>query len=203
VEENLIEVPTVFVLGGPNGSGKTSVWKNGFDHSIKFVNPDSIASEMNPVMPEKMAIAAGREVLSYFRQLKKNRKDFVIESTLSGIWLEKYLRDLKNDGFRIVIFFIWLENEELAVNRVRDRQKRGGHYVTGEDVRRRYFRSIYNMKYLYCPIANDWFFYDNSDKSPTFIAKKENKKLEIKNKPILSKTLKKVRLYEQSIKKKN
>ncbi|GAB4185999.1 MAG: hypothetical protein Fur006_24880 [Coleofasciculaceae cyanobacterium] len=47
----------------------------------------------------------------------------------------------------------------------------GGHNVPEETIRRRYHAGIRNFFQLYCPLADTWRFYDNSDTaSPRLIA---------------------------------
>lgn len=196
--------PTAYIVGGPNGSGKTTFLDGlfGSKHLVEIVNADIIASELNSDAPDKVAIKAGREVLKRLRQLRRTRKDFALEATLAGVWHAKYLRSLKIEGFKIVIFFIWLRNEELSVQRVNERHRIGGHYVPEEDVRRRYLRSAYNMQHLYRQLADDWFLFDNSSEfSPQLIASRENGKFQIVNKRIFAEIRKEVEIYGQSLKK--
>lgn len=58
--------------------------------------------------------------------------------------------------------WLWLPSAEMAVARVRERVRMGGHDVPPEVVRRRYRRGLHNLFDLYLPIADDWRFYDNS-----------------------------------------
>jgi predicted ABC-type ATPase len=64
-----------------------------------------------------------------------------------------------------------LSSDEVAVQRVRDRVRRGGHSVPEPIVRRRYRRGIENFFRIYMPLADAWRFYDNSDLSgPRLVA---------------------------------
>lgn len=168
---------------------------------IEFVNPDAIASEINPDMPEKVAISAGRDVLNRLWELKEAHKDFALETTLSGTWHAKYLQSLKEDGFKVVIFFIWLRDEELAVQRVRDRRRLGGHDVPERDIRRRYLKSAYNMQHLYRYLADDWFLFDNTEVPPKLIALQEKGRFIIENKTLFHEIRKEVEKYGQETKK--
>ena len=58
---------------------------------------------------------------------------------------------------------MWLRNVELAISRVTERVRLGGHSVPEETIRRRYKAGLRNFFNLYCPIADFWRFYDNSD----------------------------------------
>jgi len=52
---------------------------------------------------------------------------------------------------------------ELALARVADRVKMGGHFIPHDTVRRRYVSGLKNFFRLYMPIADSWRFYDNSE----------------------------------------
>lgn len=68
--------------------------------------------------------------------------------------------------------FLWLASSDLAVNRVQDRVRLGGHHVLDTDVRRRYVCGLRNFFRLYLPVTNTWRMYDNSDPSgPRLIAR--------------------------------
>lgn len=60
------------------------------------------------------------------------------------------------------LVFLWLPNEDLAINRVAERVRMGGHNVPEDIIRRRYHAGIRNFFELYRPLADTWFFYDNS-----------------------------------------
>lgn len=51
----------------------------------------------------------------------------------------------------------------LAVFRVKERVKTGGHSVPEVTIRRRYAAGLKNFFNLYSPLADSWQFYDNSN----------------------------------------
>ena len=197
------ERPTAYIVGGPNGSGKTSLLKRLYEGnpSIQILNADEIALELNIDSPEKAAIPAGRAILKLLKQLKNQRLSFAFETTLSARGFPRFLRELKASGFRIIIVFVWLRSEDLALERIRNRQSVGGHAVPEGDVRRRYVKSFHNMQNVYRHLADDWFFYDNSDNFAELVAFEQNGKLVVKNKRLFARILEEVRAYGQSTKK--
>jgi predicted ABC-type ATPase len=50
----------------------------------------------------------------------------------------------------------------MAIARVAQRVRNGGHFVPDADIRRRYARSVRNFLELYRPIADEWEVYDNT-----------------------------------------
>lgn len=55
-----------------------------------------------------------------------------------------------------------MRSPELAVARVRERVRLGGHDVPKAVIGRRYFRGRRNLFALYQPFADTWAIYDNS-----------------------------------------
>jgi len=60
------------------------------------------------------------------------------------------------------LVYLWLPNEEMALARVADRVRLGGHDVPEETVRRRYRAGLRNFFRLYQPLTTSWRMYDNS-----------------------------------------
>jgi predicted ABC-type ATPase len=65
-------------------------------------------------------------------------------------------------GYEFHLIYLWLQTPELALERVRERLKLGGHGVPEDVVRRRYERGLANFFNIYRPIADSWLMLDNS-----------------------------------------
>lgn len=68
------------------------------------------------------------------------------------------------------MLYISLRSLALAVRRVRDRVRMGGHSIPEPVVRRRYARSAANFWRLYRPLAEQWHIFDNSTDSRSLVA---------------------------------
>jgi predicted ABC-type ATPase len=158
-------MPKVVVIAGPNGAGKSTtapaVLRNAL-HVREFVNADTIAAGLSAFSPEKVAIAAGRLMLHRVRELARQRCDFAFETTLSSRSFAPWLKELQADGYTFHIVYLWLPTVELALARVAERVRRGGHAVPEGTVRRRYDRSLANFFALYSRFADSWVMLDNS-----------------------------------------
>ena len=77
---------------------------------------------------------------------------------------------------------LWLPSAEMAVARVANRVKQGGHNVPLDDIRRRYATGVRNLFRLYRPILDGWWLYDASRLPPKLIASKEGKQMTVKQK---------------------
>ena len=134
---------------------------------------------MAPFSPETASFRAGRLVLNEIDLLAQHRADFGFETTLSGRSYLRLIRRLKNQGYAVHFFFLWLSGVDLALSRIKDRVSEGGHDVPEADVRRRFDRSIKNFLELYRPLGDSWFLFDNSLRTPAAIALEEHGRLRI------------------------
>ena len=174
----------VYIIAGPNGSGKTTFAKLFLPDYVRcpnFVNADLIALGLAPFEPRAAAMKAGKLVLQQINQYAKRGVDFAFETTLSGKSYANLLALLKKMGYSLHLFFLWIPSAELAIARIRDRVAEGGHYVPAEDVRRRFARGLSNFSALYEPLVDSWMLFDNSKSRPILIAKRKNGHTEIVN----------------------
>ena len=157
--------PSVIVLAGANGSGKSSLAPSLLRGQLavsEFVNADVIAQGLSGFNPESVALAAGRVMLNRLHELGRQRVSFAFETTLASRTFVPWLSGLIATGYDFHLVFLWLPAPELAVARVADRVRGGGHRVPEETVRRRYRVGLKNFFRLYRPRTNSWRFYDNS-----------------------------------------
>lgn len=140
--------PQLRIIAGPNGSGKTTFVRRFlplYAEVRNFINADLIAAGLAPFAPETAALKAGRLVLSEIERLAAEREDFAFETTLSGKTYEPMVRRFRDAGYLVYLYFLWLPNVGMNVERVASRVIEGGHDVPEIDVRRRYSRGIANF----------------------------------------------------------
>jgi predicted ABC-type ATPase len=156
--------PTIYLIAGCNGAGKTTFAKEFLPHEVKclrFYNADEIARGLSPLDPSAGAIKAGRLLLSGVRDSINRRETFALESTLSG---KTYVRTLKralSSAYDLELHYLWLSNVEQAIARVRRRVRMGGHNVPTADIRRRFKRSLVHLLDDYLALATRWAIWDN------------------------------------------
>lgn len=175
----------IFVMAGPNGSGKTTTTL-ALDPKLfefyEFINADEIARGLAPLHPESVALTASKLMLLRLRELLKANKSIAFETTAAGTNYIKYLNLAKQQGYLINLIFLWLSTPDLAVERVARRVVQGGHFVPEVVVRKRYFLGLKNLLNYYLPIADHALMLDNSSvDSTSIIAKKTQDGLIIKN----------------------
>ncbi len=157
--------PNVIILAGPNGAGKSTISPIVFPVElgvIHYVNADTIARGLSAFHSEDMALEAGRIMLRHLHTLADQRVNFGFETTLATKSFAPWIEELKRNGYLFRLFFLWLPSADMAVERVRDRVKQGGHHVPEETVRRRYRRGLSNFFRLYQPLADLWKVYNNA-----------------------------------------
>lgn len=166
--------PKIILIAGCNGAGKSTLapylLRDTFGLT-DYVNADTIAQGLSAFAPEKVALQAGRVMLKRLRDLARRRENFAFESTLAGRFYASWVEGLKKQSYEFDLFFIWLNSPELAIRRVEERVKLGGHSIDEETIRRRYFRGLKNFHTLDQPLANSWTVYDNSSSgNPPLVA---------------------------------
>ena len=117
--------------------------------------------------------------MQQIREYLQNGVDFGFETTMSGVTYLKYFRMLKEKGYKIHIFFLWIPGAQLAIARVRDRVMQGGHSVPVKDIKRRFKRSTEKFFKQYRLLGDTWILFNNSGPRPEIIAKKLNDHIDI------------------------
>jgi len=180
----------IYIIAGSNGSGKTTFAKKflpDYAQCRHFVNSDLIAQGLSPFSPQIAAMKAGRLVLEEIDDLARKGFNFGFETTLAGKSYIKRLNYLRENGYSLHLFFLWIPSVELAIARIKDRVAAGGHDVPAQDVRRRFFRGIHNLFSLYRPLLNSWILLNNSSTIPGLIAKEKENQLTIIDKDLFAK----------------
>ena len=157
------------ILAGPNGAGKTTFATeflvNEAD-SLAFVNADLIASGLNPFQPERSAVHAGRLMLNLIDTYVKRGESFAFETTLSGRNYARMIPHWQAQGYWIQLYFLSLPSPEMAVARVRNRVREGGHNIPEDVVHRRFYSGWRNFQHIYRDIVDEWAIYDASGNFP-------------------------------------
>src|SRR5690606_30066452 len=138
----------LYIIAGCNGAGKTTASFTILPEMIEckeFVNADEIVKGLSPVKPKKGSIEAGRRVCNRINELLKANENFALETTLSTRSYKNKILQARKQGYTVTLLFFWLENMELAKERVEIRVKEGGHDIPKEVIERRYLKGIKNL----------------------------------------------------------
>ena len=164
-----MSAPRLVVLAGPNGAGKTTTAPSILRDALsvrEFVNADTIAQGLSAFDVDAAAIRAGRIMLDRIHELARERADFAFETTLASRSFAPWISHLVGEGYQFQLVFLWLASSEMAIARVAEQVRGGGHSVREDVVRRRYARGLRNFFSLYRPLADSWQALDNSEHEP-------------------------------------
>ena len=161
--------PKIIIIGGPNGAGKTTFAREFLPHEAGcpvFVNADLIAAGLSPFAPERAAIQAGRLMLDAIAQHVARRESFAFETTLSGRAYARQIPQWRQLGYHVELFFLSLPSADVAVQRVAERVRQGGHDIPEATIRRRFDSGARLFSDVYQPLVDQWVLYDNSGDEP-------------------------------------
>ncbi len=162
----------ILIIAGPNGAGKTTFAREFLPNEAgcpQFVNADLIAAGFSPFAPELAAVKAGRWMLQTILSLARNGESFAFESTLSGVGYARHIRGWRAAGYHVTLFYLTLPSAEMAIARVAERVRQGGHHVADAIVRRRFAAGWKNFERVYRDAVDAWVLYDNAGNEPKLI----------------------------------
>jgi predicted ABC-type ATPase len=162
----------IFIIAGPNGTGKTTFAQEFLPNEAEcpvFINADLIAAGLSPFSPGSAAVKAGRLMLEAMTDHEAKGESFAFETTLAGLAYTRHIPRWRAKGYHVTMFFLSLPTAEMAIARVAERVRQGGHHVPDEIVRRRFTAGKRNFERVYRDIVDAWAVYDNSGNEPVLI----------------------------------
>lgn len=183
----------LYIISGCNGAGKTTASYTILPEMLnckEFVNADEIAKGLSPFQPETVSFLAGRIMLERINELLEQNVDFAIETTLTTLSYCQTIEFAKQKGYHITLLFFWLNDVNLAIERVKIRVSEGGHNITEEVIIRRYYKGISNLIKIFTSLCDYWIVIDNSVEPYYIIATGNNDvNIKVKNKDTWTKIL--------------
>ena len=172
------------IIAGINGAGKSTLFNAGYlvfpKESVRINSDELIQKKYNNQWRDiNIQIAAGKQMVKLIRKCLSNKKSFNQETTLSGGNIIRTILKAKEQGYYISVHYVGLESPDLAVQRVRERMKKGGHGVAEDIIRSRFNKSLNNLAEIlpFCDAVN---IYDNSKRIEGILAVKSKELLYIR-----------------------
>lgn len=162
----------IVIIAGPNGAGKTTFAREFLPNEAGcpiFVNADLIAVGLSPFQPELAAVKAARLMLEEIHEYSRQGASFAFETTLAGRTYARMIPDWQEAGYHVKLFFLSLPSDKMAIARVAERVRQGGHDVPKEFIRRRFAAGRANFDMLYRELADSWALYDNAGDEPLLL----------------------------------
>ena len=167
----------IIVIAGPNGAGKTTFARSFLPQEAqcpRFINADLIAAGLAPFAPETAAIKAGRLMLQEIDTCVRRGESFAFETTLSGLGYLAHIKAWRASGYHVSLFFLSLPDAEVAIARVAERVRQGGHDIPEAVIRRRFASGLRNFEQAYKAAVDAWTKYDNVGNNPNLLEWGEN-----------------------------
>ena len=162
----------ILIIAGPNGAGKTTFATEFLPKEAEcpnFINADLIAAGINPFQPDAASIQSAKIMIEMMKTYIKRGESFSFETTLSGKNYTRHIPEWQAEGYSVKLYFLRLPDPEIAIARVKQRVKEGGHNVPEDVVRRRYYLGLNNFETLYKTIVDEWVLIDNAGQWPVII----------------------------------
>ena len=185
-------MPTIYVIAGPNGVGKTTFADRYLPdeaRQVEFVNADLIARGLSPYDPDAVAMDAGRIVLGRIRQLIANQVGFTWETTSSGRSAAGWLREAKAAGFILKYYFLWVRDVNIPMKRIGFRVGEGGRNIPEDVPKRRFLKTLQNFFQVYHPLFDSWKLYENDFGQPRLLAVQKQERLALRDRANFEKLL--------------
>lgn len=168
----------ILIIAGPNGAGKTTFAEEFLPNEAgcpEFVNADLIAAGLSPFQPDQVAFAAGRLMLGRIADLVAAGKSFAFETTLATRAYLRLIPAWQKAGYRVKLCFLKLPSADLAIHRVEQRVRLGGHSIPPATIRRRFERGWENLQGSYLGVVDEWSIYDASQAPASLIVTGDNR----------------------------
>lgn len=146
--------PRLFVIGGCNGSGKSSFANaitpenvESFDYDKEYLAAYNamIDSELRSTMAHNKTRTLLED--SVLKSIE-NQLDFCYETNFNSTPM--YWPDIfQKAGFELVLFYFCLDSIDKAIERVRIRFENGGHFVPDNEVKERFKLGYQNLDALF------------------------------------------------------
>jgi len=161
-----LKKPTLIVVCGPNGSGKTSITKKILKHewldNCTYINPDEIARDIYGDWNSPEAVLSAANYAKEQREnLLKEGSSIIFETVLSSVEKIDFILLAKKRGYFIRIFFVCTDSPTINASRIAQRVIQGGHDVPIPKIISRYSKSIANCAII-AAIVDRLYVYDNS-----------------------------------------
>jgi len=169
--------PRLIIVAGPNGSGKTTITREGLGHQwfkgCLYLNPDDIAQqEFSGWNDSQSSLKAAKKATKIRYEAIESHRSLALETVFSSPEKLEFIKYAKQQGYFIRLFFICTESPLINASRVAQRVIEGGHEVPISKIISRYYKSLINA-YRSLECVDRLYLYDNTqdDTNPKLVSR--------------------------------
>ena len=167
-----------YLFAGVNGAGKSTLYnseklENDIKNSIR-INTDEIVKKIGIWKNNSDQIRAAKIAINLRNECFQYDKSFNEETTLTGKTILKTINKAKELGYELQLFYVGVNNPEIAKERIKIRVEKGGHNIENDVVEKRYYESLTNLKEIISKF-DKVYLYDNSKKYKNIFSFSNNK----------------------------
>jgi predicted ABC-type ATPase len=154
---------TIYVVGGTNGVGKSTIREELLGSSIPYINADFIAKELKAQHASLMLAELARQYGSeQMRKYIAADESFAFENNLHETKAYQWLEEMQKKGYRIELYYIGVNNLQITTKRIQERVKRGEHHVPADEVFARYENGLKLLRH-YFALPDKLLLIDNTE----------------------------------------
>ena len=167
-----------YLFAGVNGAGKSTLYNsekldNDIKNSIR-INTDESVKKIGIWKNNSDQIRAAKIAINLRNECFQYDKSFNEETTLTGKTILKTINKAKELGYELQLFYVGVNNPEIAKERIKIRVEKGGHNIENDVVEKRYYESLTNLKEIISKF-DKVYLYDNSKKYKNIFSFSNNK----------------------------
>ena len=155
--------PTLYVIAGPNGIGKTTSVFDLVPSNIPIINSDEIAAAIRNagIASTNVQEIGNREASRMIDEYMGKKNSFAIETNLADVETWKFLREIQKTGYNVNLIYLSCDELSLLNSRIDQRVLAGEHYVRPDIVEERYINSLKLLDH-YFQVPDTIQLFDNS-----------------------------------------
>lgn len=151
------------IIAGINGAGKTSLYRvlKDTDELGLRINIDEIVMKEGDWKDPLLQVQAGKKAMKLINECIENGVSFHHETTLPGAVIMRQINKAKEHGFKIVLYFVGIDDVKTAIKRVHKRVAMGGHGIDDQYIIKRYSQLKDRLSQI-LPLCDTAIMFDNT-----------------------------------------
>src|ERR1017187_5207353 len=161
-------MPTMFVVAGPAGSGKSTAFP-GDGFGCDYFNGDNHAAMLNGGsyvgIPRSIRTAVGPICEKFIQDHIAAARDFATETTLRSTIVFDQMRMAHEAGFNVEFNYVCVDSISKSIGRVANRADLGGHSGSDDTVRKIRSSSLGNLPRVFDELGKTIDLFELNDNS--------------------------------------